>query len=156
MSEPFVIIQLAGPPRGKGRPRTRVVGNFATIFTDKETRAYEAALKDAGASAMAVMGLEPLDEPIAVVIMAHMPIPASWSEKKRALAVAGELMPVGRPDIDNLCKMIDGLNHHAPRFKGDKEKRPIVWRDDSQIVSMQAMKVYSLHPRLEITVWKWN
>lgn len=143
-----------GAPRGKGRPRTRVIGEFATVFTDKKTRDYENQLKAAGIKAMA--GREPLDEPVSVVVHAFMPVPDSWSAKKRAAALAGEIMPTSAPDIDNISKMVDGLNHYPPRHKGDREKRPIIWRNDAQIISMQAMKVYSDQPRLEITVWRWN
>lgn len=154
MSEPFVFISLAGNPRGKGRPRTRVVGQFATIFTDAATRKYENRLKAAGIAAMA--GREPLDEPVSVVIYAYMQIPTSWSAKKRDASINGDIMPTSAPDLDNLIKCADGLNYHPPRFKGDREKRPIIWKNDSQIVSMQAIKFYSDHPRLEITVWRWE
>ena len=154
MSEPIVSITLLGAPRGKGRPRTRVVGEFATIFTDKKTRDYENALKAAGIAAM--KGRPAVDEAVSVVIRAFMPVPDSWSRKKREAALAGEMMPTGKPDIDNLVKVLDGLNHHPPRFKGDRLKAPIIWRDDSQIVSMQAIKVYSDQPRLVIDAWRWE
>ncbi len=154
MPDPYVVVRLMGPPRGKGRPRTRVVaGQFATIYTDAKTRAYENGLKAAGIAAMA--GKPPLDEAVSVVMHAHLPIPESWSAKKRAAALAGEIMPTGKPDFDNLQKVLDGLNHHPPRFKGDREKRPIIWRDDSQIVASQFIKTYSADPRLEIAVWRW-
>lgn len=151
---PFVMISLLGAPRGKGRPRTRVIGQFATIYTDPETRKYEAALKTAGIKAMD--GREPIDEAVSVVVHAYMPISPSWSAKKKAAALAGDIMPTSGIDLDNIVKMLDGLNYHPPRFKGDRERRPIIWHNDSQIVSMQAMKLYSAHPRLEITVWKWE
>jgi Holliday junction resolvase RusA-like endonuclease len=152
--EPFVFIVLPGDPRGKGRPRTRVIKDFATIYTDPETRKYENSLKAAGIKAM--VGKKPLDEAVSVVIHAHMPVPASWSAKKWTAAIAGDIMPITGIDLDNICKMIDGLNYHPPRFKGDREKRPIIWQNDAQIVSMQAMKLYSANPKLEITVWKWE
>ena len=155
MAEPFVVIHLAGPPRGKGRPRTRVIGKFATIYTDSQTRAYEAALKDAGMAAMVVMGLEPTDEALSVRVMAYVPIPESWSQKKRATAIAGDLMPTSGIDLDNIVKMLDGLNYQPPQHKGDKVKRPIIWHNDSQIVAMHAMKFYSDRPRLEIEVYRW-
>lgn len=155
MSEPFVSITLMGPPKPKGRPRTRVVGSFATIYTDKKTRDYESAVKAAGISAM--KDRPALDEPLSVVVRAFLPIPESWSRKKREAALAGDIMPTGVPDIDNLTKAaIDGLGHHPPRFKGDREKRPIIWRNDSNIVSMQAIKTYSDRPRLVIDVWRWE
>lgn len=153
MSDPFVSIVLMGPPRGKGRPRTRVIGEFATIFTDKKTRNYENDLKAAGIKAMA--GRMHLDEPVSVMVLAYMPIPDSWSQKKRAEALAGDILPNGI-DLDNIVKMIDGLNYHPPQFKGDKTKWPIIWKNDSQIVALQARKMYSDRPRIEIHVWKWG
>lgn len=151
--EPFVTVTLLGPPRGKGRPRTRVIGTFATIFTDKKTRNYENELKAAGIEAMA--GRPHLDEAVSVVIKAYTQVPDSWSAKKRASAIAGDIMPTSAPDYDNVSKMLDGLNYHPPRFKGDREKRPIVWKNDSQIVAAQFIKQYSDQPRLEICVFRW-
>lgn len=151
---PFVVITLPGAPRGKGRPRTRVIGEFATIFTDAKTRSYENALKAAGIAAME--GRPSIDEPVSVEIRAYMPVPDSWSQKKRAAALAHEIMPTGKPDFDNIIKMLDGLNHHPPRFKGDREKRPIIWRDDAAIVAAQFLKLYSDEPRLTIVVRRWN
>jgi Holliday junction resolvase RusA-like endonuclease len=154
VTEPVASIRLMGAPRGKGRPRTRVIGEFATIFTDAKTRTYENALKAAGIAAM--NGRPALDEPIAVVVRAFMPIPQSFSRKKREAAIAGDMMPTSGIDLDNIVKMIDGLNYHPPRFKGDREKRPIIWKNDAQIVSLQASKIYSDHPRLVIDVWRWG
>lgn len=151
---PFVVILLMGAPRGKGRPRTRVIGEFATIYTDAKTREYENSLKAEGIKAMA--GRAPLDEAVSVVVVAYLPVPASWSAKKRAAALAGDIMPTSAPDLDNIEKTLDGLNYHPPRFKGDREKRPIIWKNDSQIVSKQAIKFYGEQPRLEITVWRWE
>jgi Holliday junction resolvase RusA-like endonuclease len=131
-----------------------VIGEFATIFTDAKTRNYENSLKAAGIAAM--KGRPALDEALSVVVRAFMPIPQSFSRKKREAALAGDIMPTSVPDIDNLVKMLDGLNYHPPRFKGDREKRPIIWHNDAQIVSMQAIKVYSDRPRLVIDVWRWD
>lgn len=154
MPEPFVVVTLPGPPIGKGRPRFSTFGGFVRTFTDKKTRSYEDNLKAAGIEAMA--GRQHLDEAISVVIRAYMPVPESWSRKKREAALANDIMPTSKPDIDNIIKLIDGLNHHPPRFKGDKEKRPIIWRDDAQIVAKQAIKLYSDNPRLEIAVFRWG
>lgn len=154
MPEPFVTICLDGPPRGKGRPRTRVIGNFASIYTDSKTRAYEALLKEAGVAAME--GRRPIVGPLSVKVVAYMPIPKSWPMMQRRDAAANLIMPTSGIDLDNIIKMLDGLNHHAPRWKGDKERPPIIWYNDAQIVSLQAIKFYSLHPRLEVTVWRWD
>lgn len=156
--DPFVTIVLEGAPRGKGRPRTRVVQGggraFATVFTDKNTRNYETGLKAAGMKAME--GKHPLNEPVSVMVLAYMPVPASWSRKKAVAALAGDILPTTGIDLDNIVKMIDGLNYRPPAYKGDKSKWPIIWHNDSQIVALQARKMYSDRPRLEIHVWKWG
>lgn len=141
MSEPFVTISLSGNPRGKGRPRFSNAGQFVRVFTDAKTRAFESRLKSAGIDAM--RGKEPLDEAVSVTVDAFMPIPASFSKAKRAAALAFDLMPVGKPDLDNIEKCCgDALNG-------------VVFRDDSLIVRAVTTKFYSDRPRLEITVWRW-
>jgi Holliday junction resolvase RusA-like endonuclease len=142
----FLQITLDGPPRGKGRPRSRIVPAkgtrpaFVNAYTDSATRAYEGRLSAQAGRAMGRS--EMLDEALAVVVDAHMPIPESWSKKKKAAALAGDLMPCGKPDADNIGKVVDALNE-------------VVWRDDSAIVRLKVLKVYSDNPRLVISVWTW-
>lgn len=149
--EPLVTILLAGDPRGKGRPRFRIVKpkfkpQFVTVYTDSDTVAYEDALAEVGREAMAAASLvaDPFDGPLTCFAEAFMPIPPSWSLKKQAAAVAGEIFPTGKPDGDNIAKCVgDALNG-------------IVWRDDAQIIMWQILKQYSDYPRLRISVWAWN
>ena len=139
---------------GKGRPRFSTQGGFVRAFTPKKTRDYENQIK---AAAIAAMGhvLEPLNEALGISVTAYMPIPESWSDKKRAAALAGDIAPTTKPDWENIAKLTDGMNHHPPRWKGDREKRPIVWGDDAHIVSAQVIKIYSDQPRLSIAVYRW-
>ncbi len=145
-SDPLVSILLPGDPRGKGRPRFRIVrpksgAQFVSVYTDAETTAYEAGLAKAGAAAMTG---SPFVGPLTAFAEAFMPIPASWSNKKRAAAAAGEVFHVSKPDGDNIAKCVgDALNK-------------IVWVDDSQIVMWQVLKVYSEWPRLRVSVWAWD
>lgn len=147
MSEPLVTIILPGDPRGKGRPRFRIVQprgkpQFVTVYTDAETLKYEAALAQAGAAAWA--GREPLDEALTVFAEAFLPIPASWSKRKQDAAAAGDIVPTGKPDGDNIQKCVgDALNK-------------IVWTDDSIIVMWQCLKLYSDFPRLRVSAWLWH
>lgn len=136
---PAVRIELAGPPKGKGRPRIgKTRGGDAVAYTPKETRNYEAALRLMGQSAM--RGRAPLEGPLAVVVLAVFPVPLSWSKKDRAAALAGGLRPTGKPDMDNCIKMLDALNG-------------VVWRDDAQLVRAVVDKVYGERPRLVIDVY---
>jgi len=138
---PFAVIWLAGTPRGKGRPRFGRRGAFVSVWTDKKTENYEELLKEVARREMvdAVMRLGP----VTVRMEAATPVPASWSRKKHAAALRGDLWPTGKPDFDNIAKIVgDALNK-------------IVWKDDSQIVSCVFVKFYSASPGLKIIVADW-
>ncbi len=78
-------------------------------------------------------GRAPLDGPVHLTYAAILPIPTSWSKKKRELAAAGGVLPTGRPDTENLVKTaMDAMNG-------------VVYLDDSQVVSLVAQKRYG-HP----------
>lgn len=142
MSEPFVTIWLGGPPRGKGRPRFGRRGSFVAVWTDKKTAAYEEMLAIDGIKAME--GIAMRLGALSVRIEAGMPIPASWSQKKRQAALSGDLSPIGKPDFDNIAKCVgDALNK-------------ICWKDDSQIVACSLRKFYSAEPGLTIQVYDWE
>ncbi len=122
----------------KGRPRITTRGGYARAYTPKKTRDYEAQVE---AEARKVMGRrKPLDGPLAVVVIAYMPIPASWGWTKKLAAARQIIMPTSRPDLTNIAKAAeDALNG-------------VVWNDDSEIVSLSMAKEYSAVPRLMITV----
>ena len=138
----IVTISLAGAPRGKGRPRFRAVTtksgqHFNTAYTDSETQKYEAALRARAQDAM--NGRPPLTGALRATIFAAFPIPASWSQKKQAQALKGIVRPTVKPDLDNIFKDLDALNH-------------VVFVDDSQIVEAIIRKVYSDRPRLTVEI----
>src|SRR5882672_7833841 len=107
---PDLVVRLPGAPRGKGRPRTRVVSNpgkpaFATMYPDPETKNYEAMLRYAGEQ---VMGSKPLYAgALRVRVNVLMPVPESWSGKKKQECLRGLIRPTGKPDWDNYAKVID-------------------------------------------------
>ena len=84
----------------------------------------------------------PFDGPLKVVIQAEIPIPASWSKKKKGQAIQGAIYPTGRPDVDNLAKQIFDI------FNG------IIWRDDKQIVGLAVYKAYGDTPQWIIKVMR--
>lgn len=137
MSSEPVIISLAGPVRGKGRPRFARVGNFVRTFTDAPTRSYEGRLSDAAAEAMD--GRASIAGPVLLKLVAVFAVPASWSRRKRADALAGTLRPTVKPDWENIAKLTDALNG-------------IVWRDDAQVVTATVRKVYGERPGLFLEV----
>jgi Holliday junction resolvase RusA-like endonuclease len=119
---------------GKQRPRL----GKGVVYTPAETTAYEKQLKWLGKIAMS--NRKPLEGPISVIVQAGYPIPASWSQRKRAEAARGEILPVVKPDLDNIAKTLDGLNE-------------VVWKDDAQIVSLLVRKHYSLTPDVKIEIY---
>lgn len=137
-----VTVVLRGEPRGKGRPRFRVVTpagkpSFVNTYTDTATRDYENALRLAAKVVMAGRAL--FEGPVLVKVIARMSVPASWPVRRQRDALAQIVRPTGKPDADNFLKVIDSLNG-------------VVWNDDSQVVSAFVSKVYSTDPALLIEV----
>ncbi len=145
----MIVIEVPGPPIGKGRLRHRVVRSranpmgFASGYTPAKTRDYEARIRQA--AVLAMRGRSPLDGPVELTVIAYMPIPTSWSAKKKAQAQAGDIRPVVKPDDDNIAKAArDGcMDRRKPII-------PIVFRDDAQVVDGHTHKFYDASPRLII------
>ena len=137
MSEP-VTFSISGAPRGKGRPRATVRGGFARLYTDPETRKYEAAVAKIGMAAM--VGLKPFEGPLSVSIRFRLQPPKSMTKRERAAVLSGEEAYMGRIDVDNLVKAIlDPLNG-------------VCWRDDVQIVRLFATKSASERAGIDIKI----
>lgn len=134
---------IPGEPKGKGRARSRIASSrdgrqFVTHYTPKDTVEYENLVRMAAHEAMA--GGAPTRFPCSVIIEAYCSVPASWSRKRRALALAGLILPTGKPDLDNTEKaVLDGMNK-------------IVFRDDSVVCDVRKWKRYSDTPRVEVWV----
>ncbi len=83
-------------------------------------------------------GEDPYDGPIHMEITFFMPMPNSWSDKKKrdTLGTYHHL----RPDIDNLVKFIlDSAN-------------AVLFKDDAIVASINTHKVYSSKPHTKITI----
>lgn len=141
----MISFELLGEPVGWQRTGVRIVKpkfgkQFATLYTPAETRAYEKALALVAKVAMAGAGKPaPITGPLRLTVTAFMPVPASWSRKKRDAALAGAIRPTVKPDWDNIGKMTDAL-------KG------IIWNDDTQVVDGRVVKTYDEHPRLRVEI----
>jgi Holliday junction resolvase RusA-like endonuclease len=128
-----VTVTVDGEPVPKGRAR---VGKHGTVFTPKRTRAFEAVVRQL--AALEMRGRQPLQGPLRVDLLVQIAIPSSWPMTRRLAALAGELLPTGRPDLDNFLKSVDALNG-------------IVFGDDAQVVEVCARKRYGL-PTLVVVV----
>lgn len=129
---------VPGTPVGKGRPRFARRGNFVTTFTPEKTASYENLVKLLATQAM--RGRPLIEGAVVAVIELVVAVPASWSQKKQAAALAGSVYPTSKPDLDNVIKGIcDALN-------------TVVWRDDKQVCALRVIKRYGQTPRAIVSV----
>lgn len=127
-----ISFHVPGIPVAKGRARVSTRGGVVRSFTPQKTVAFESRVALAAEQAMA--GMDPLEGPVALRLTIELPIAQSWSLKKKNGAINGSVKPTSRPDIDNYIKAIaDGGNG-------------IVWKDDSQITDLSAVKRYGMQP----------
>ncbi len=133
MAHDVLTIHVPGDIRGKGRPKF----GGGRVYTDAKTLNAEAWVRHCAVQAV---GQPCLEGPLSLVVNIAVGVPASWSKRKQADALAGLLRPTGRPDLDNTCKLIaDSFNR-------------VVWVDDSQLVSISISKHYGKNPGAVIEV----
>jgi Holliday junction resolvase RusA-like endonuclease len=134
MREPITIV-IDGTAVPKGRPRMTRRG---ITYTPSATRKYEAHGRLA--AQLAMDGRPPIVAPARMIAHIELPIPSSWSQRRQAAALAGDIRPTSRPDLDNYLKAaLDAING-------------IVVADDSLIVEFDARKRYGLDPKVVLTI----
>lgn len=133
---------IHGEPISKGRPKFSVHGGRAFARTPARTRRYEDVIRQ---TAIAEWNGRPVLKDLALAVQAtfYRTVPASWSKAKQRAALAGELRPVSRPDVENYVKAcLDALTG-------------VVWLDDSLVVELACSKHYGEQPRVEILL-QWG
>lgn len=138
-TENKTIIQFTvyGEPVAQGRPRATTFGGRVRMYDPKKSSDYKDYVRLV-ASEHAPERL--IEGPVTVVMRFFKPIPTSFGKRKAAMAEAGMIRPTNKPDLDNFIKSIkDSLSG-------------IIWKDDSQIVDIQAGKWYGGRPRVEIAI----
>ena len=121
-------------PQAKGRARF----GRGHAYTPQATVDYQ---HDLGWCAKAGMGgRKPIIGSVKITALFELPVPASWSKARRAAAIAHNVRPTGKPDLDNYIKAaLDAING-------------IVIADDAQGVEINARKVYGINPKVVLTV----
>jgi len=127
MSEIRLVIQ--GEPVAKGRPRLSRNGTY----TPEKTKTAEEAI----GWAFKQSGQKKLEGMLNLFVSFRFTLPKSASKKLKGMV---RMFKATRPDLDNLVKLVtDALNGLA-------------YDDDSQIISINAEKVYAEQAYTEIWI----
>jgi Holliday junction resolvase RusA-like endonuclease len=129
---------IPGKPVAWQRVGGRLKTGVPVLFTRPQTRSYQSLVKYACAQKM--NGAAMIEGPVTLSIEVIVEIPASWSQRKQAEARAGERMPTGRPDLDNVSGSIrDALNG-------------VAYRDDAQVCIETLSKEYGPQPQVTVRI----
>lgn len=132
-----ITVHIPGAPVPKGRPRFVRRGRLTVAITPKETERYETTCRWYMKKAMGSRA--PLDGAVVIEIAFSMPIPQSWSQRKKDHAMLGSVLPTSKPDLDNLQKSLCDAGNG------------ILYTDDARIVGLRVTKRYG-EPGATITV----
>lgn len=130
-----------GKPHGKGRPRHSKSG---AVYTPKETKDYEAQIGWRAKKNMGATDKQLTILPISLIVDIYVTPLTKMKKADKETALAGFILPVCTPDVDNILKSImDGLNG-------------IVYEDDKQVVHASVSKQYAPEPKVEVTIGVCN
>lgn len=106
-------------------------------------RAYDPSKKDLERIRWQIRPFAPKDPilgPIALTLIFFMPIPKATSKAKRDQMRRRIILPVVKPDADNLAYLVTNA------------LKELIYKDDNQICEQHIYKVYDELPRTEIIV----
>lgn len=139
-----IAFTVNGRPKGKGRPR--FVSADRPPITPKATREAEKAIGWEFNLARRMRAVEIgqaipiMTGTVALTIEAVFRVPVSWPRALRVAALAGEVEYTGKPDRDNIEKLVmDALDG-------------VAWVDDAQVNRGDLVRRYGEPERIEITV----
>lgn len=131
--------EVIGAPVGKRRPKFSTIHGYAQAIKPKEDVYYENLVKISFQQAKP-NNYSLFNKPIKMKIEASFAIPKSFSKSKQSQALEGILLPLTKPDADNIAKIIcDALND-------------VAYKDDTQIVGLEITKRYAMEPKVKITL----
>ena len=133
MSEEPIKFAIKCIPIPQSRPRFTRGGH---AYEDMKVRGYKSMV---ARMARIFMGAdEPLKGPLSCRLTFRMPIPSSYSAKKRNALNDGWM--IKKPDLDNLAKSV------LDAFNG------IIWEDDSQVCVLEVRKIYGEEEGVDVEV----
>lgn len=140
MNLSFVVEGDAIP---KARPRIVRVGRGVRAYTPGKTVNYEQLFGLRAMQAMKAAGMVATLAGVVVRLSIAVVPPASWGKRKTAQAIAGEILPTAKPDIDNVAKsVLDGLSG-------------IVYQDDKQVIELSVRKHYAAAAAVQVHITEY-
>lgn len=136
----YIRFVVEGDPVGKQRPRFSGAGAGVRTYTPQKTKDYERLVQDnyyiqCGSK---FLGYFEPQEAVYMLIDAVFRIPKGFTKADREKAVRGEILPVVKPDGDNVAKVcMDALEGYA-------------YHNDSQVVEHYCRKMYGEQPKVVI------
>lgn len=130
-----VSFYIEGEVMGMPRPRSTIINDHIRVYETTKSKKHKEQI--CMAYKIAARNLHPSLPKLKKgtgykvrIIICKLP-PKSFSKKRMRAALAGEIQPTAKPDVDNVAKTIlDALNG-------------VAWRDDSEITSLIIMKTYA-------------
>ena len=139
----MIYFKYNGEPVGKGRPRvTARGGKFAHAYTPKKTKDFEDAIKfEFMASNCEKMPVYAKNIPLKADMVFAFSVPKSYTKKRRAACLSGEISHTTKPDADNVAKaVLDALTGCAIE-------------DDSSVTMLTMEKIYAEEPYVEVRIY---
>ncbi len=132
-----ILFEVEGEPVAQGRPRFSSKNKVKRAIDPPASRYYKMLVSH---TAQKHKPKEPIEGPLEMYIDVCKPLLKSFSKAKREAAINQEILPIGRPDVDNYAKGIkDALNG-------------IMYKDDSQIVKLTVRKYYAEVPKVVVKI----
>ena len=128
--------EVIGDIKGKARPRVNTY--TCKAYTPENTKDYEMLIKQY--FKLKYPRFVPLENRVAVNIVAQFKIPKTVTKKDKGLIEEGLLSPTKKPDIDNIVKIVlDALNKMA-------------FKDDNQITKLEVEKIYGQEEKIIVKI----
>ena len=132
-----MVFEVMGPPEGKRRHRSMMIGGKVHTYNPEENRLYEEKVRQAFVEKAGQLQSDSKN-PLRLYLLIGFEPPKSTSKRKRQKMLSGEIFPCVKPDFDNVSKIIcDALNK-------------VAFDDDRQIVEAHIYKRYTERPFVRV------
>ena len=131
---------VPGIPKGKERPRVCRINGRSLTYTPKQTTQYEKLVRASYTAVSKIFFFFDKDTPLEISIIALFSIPKSVGKKLKNSMLTGDILPIKKPDSDNIVKIIlDALNG-------------VAYWDDSQVCRVYFEKIYAEKPETKVII----